>query len=107
VAEVFELEPHERLYIHRKAIGTTQRRMAEVLGMTINFYANLELGIIHRENELPNYEISKLEECILLRRRKGWFQGQLAKELGVSRTWVNRMETGKEDPEPLFKYWNL
>ena len=33
-----------------------------------------------------------------LRTSKGWSQGQLAQELGVSRQTVNAIETGKYDP---------
>lgn len=33
-----------------------------------------------------------------LRDQKGWTQGQLAKQLGVSRQSVNAIETGKYDP---------
>lgn len=33
-----------------------------------------------------------------LRDQKGWTQGELAKQLGVSRQSVNAIETGKYDP---------
>lgn len=33
-----------------------------------------------------------------LRMSRGWSQGQLAQELGVSRQTVNAIETGKYDP---------
>jgi putative transcriptional regulator len=33
-----------------------------------------------------------------LRTSRGWSQGQLAQELGVSRQTVNAIETGKYDP---------
>jgi putative transcriptional regulator len=33
-----------------------------------------------------------------LRAAKGWSQGELAHELGVSRQTVNAIETGKYDP---------
>ena len=44
-----------------------------------------------------------------LRMSKGWSQGQLAQELGVSRQTVNAIETGKYDPSlPLaFKIAHL
>ncbi len=44
-----------------------------------------------------------------LRTSKGWSQGQLAQELGVSRQTVNAIETGKYDPSlPLaFKIAHL
>jgi putative transcriptional regulator len=33
-----------------------------------------------------------------LREKKGWSQGELADELGVSRQSINAIETGKFDP---------
>lgn len=33
-----------------------------------------------------------------LRASKGWSQGDLARELGVSRQTINALETGKYDP---------
>jgi putative transcriptional regulator len=33
-----------------------------------------------------------------LRALKGWSQGELAQELGVSRQTINAIETGKYDP---------
>ncbi|PPU78441.1 MULTISPECIES: helix-turn-helix transcriptional regulator [Xanthomonas] len=33
-----------------------------------------------------------------LREAKGWSQGELAEQLGVSRQTINALETGKYDP---------
>ena len=120
MAEVLELAQYEVLYLHRKRARLTQKEMADQLEVSINTYCDLELGLklsprwikildedLRVFNKYKNYPPSSLETCILLRRRRGWFQQRLANELGVSRNWVNRMEAGKENPEPLFKYWNL
>jgi putative transcriptional regulator len=39
--------------------------------------------------------INRLRE---LRASKGWSQGELAQQLGVSRQTINAIETGKYDP---------
>lgn len=49
----------------------------------------------------------KLKRCKELRLQNKKTQAQLAKELGVSRVYVNRMENdNRANPAILFKYWN-
>ena len=48
----------------------------------------------------------KLKRCKELRMESSLTQADLAKELGVSRVYVNRMENdNRANPAILFKYW--
>tara|TARA_R110000772_G_scaffold20306_2_gene56337 strand:+ start:474 stop:641 length:168 start_codon:yes stop_codon:yes gene_type:complete len=51
------------------------------------------------------HKISDIEECVLKRRRCHMTQDDVAKELDMSRLWVNRMEQGIEPAERLIAYW--
>lgn len=59
--------------------------------------------------KVPVVSIGKLEpheRCVLMRRRTGYTQKRVAKELKVCRWWLNQMETGRIDCTPLTDYWN-
>jgi DNA-directed RNA polymerase specialized sigma subunit len=51
------------------------------------------------------HKISDVEECVLKRRRNHMTQADVAKELGISRLWVNRMEQGTEPADRLIEFW--
>lgn len=46
------------------------------------------------------------ERCLLQRRRAGYTQARVAKDIGVCRWWLNQMEHGKIDCTPLSSYWD-
>jgi hypothetical protein len=46
------------------------------------------------------------ERCLLQRRRTGYTQLEIAKDIGVCRWWLNQMEHGKIDCTPLSSYWD-
>jgi hypothetical protein len=50
--------------------------------------------------------LSPNERCVLQRKRAGYTQVQVAKDLGLCRWWVNQMETGRQDCSPLSSYWD-
>ena len=45
--------------------------------------------------------MSNHEKLRAIRKRKGWSQERLARELGVSFQTIHRWETGKFEPSPL------
>jgi len=45
------------------------------------------------------------ERCLIMRRRCGKTQLQVAKVLGCSRYWLNKMELGLESCDDLLWYW--
>lgn len=55
---------------------------------------------------LNDKSIPKPLAYVVMRRREGMTQRQLANELGVSRQWVNLMENGLESDDLLDEYWN-
>lgn len=55
---------------------------------------------------LNDKSVPKSLAYVLLRRREGMTQRELASELGVSRQWVNLMENGLESDDLLDEYWN-
>ncbi len=99
----------EKLFAYRALKKWTQRRAASFWGVGFWTYRAWE------ENpnappptvraELPKIELSKQLRYVILRRREGMTQSDLARELKVSRQWVNRMELGLESDQLLRDYW--
>lgn len=68
-------------------------------------YSQMELGSIPAKR-LKIGRITENERCVLMRRRAGYTQRQVGKDLGFCRWWINQMESGKVDCTPLTTYWN-
>lgn len=118
----------ERLYIHRRRLELSQPEMADILGVPTYVYVEAENGdeaqvkrverarkrtgirplgrVPPLEGVKPLGRVSPLEQCVLQRRRGNITQAAVAKALGVSRLWVNRMERGLADPARLIAYWS-
>ena len=103
---ITKVEPREYLFIDRIKRKLNQTQYASRMGCTRHQYSEIELGL-----RLPWFWVEKLiltevEKCILLRRREGLKQGQLANIIGITRTWVRLMETGGRNPARLIEYWS-
>jgi transcriptional regulator with XRE-family HTH domain len=98
----------ERLMIWRVRQGLTQRQAAQHCKMTLGRYGLAERGKLE-PSELPEHNVGMLranERCLLQRRRLGWTQGRVAKEMSVSRYWLCLMEQGRVDCTALCNYWD-
>lgn len=98
----------EKVFAHRLASGKTQKQAARKWGVSFWVYRSWE----ENPNAVPERveeAISKLDVAasryIILRRRHGMTQSDLAVEIGCSRQWVNRMERGLECDDALRDYW--
>jgi DNA-binding XRE family transcriptional regulator len=106
------LSQPERLLIHRRRLGYTQARAAKHWKLHAHIYARMENGdaVTLRRHALsvpkaaaPN--LKDHERCLIMRRRCGKTQVQVAKELAVSRYWLNLMELGKVPCDDLLWFW--
>lgn len=91
----------ELLWITRRREGLDQVEMAEKMGVSRHKYQESEAqktGKLYRRLE-------DHERCALYRRRTKKTQSAIAKEIGVSRIWVNRMEIGTAEVDKLLAYW--
>ena len=98
----------ERALIQRRRRGENQRRAAERHGLSIFIYGRLERDNPPRWLMIVPIKIDKLtpaERCLLYRRRAGYTQARVAKELGVCRWWLNQMERGAVACDDLLWYW--
>ena len=105
----------EVLFLNRRRLGLNQDEMAVRRGLTRHTYSLLEQdkteigrvlpGGLTRDDLRLKRGVRSHEKCVIYRRRTGALQRQIADHLGVSRVWVNRMETGAADPTPLLCYW--
>ena len=96
----------EYLFIKRLRLKFNQVEMAKEYGISRHLYSEIELGLKVPNFWVEQFNFNYVEKCILLRRRKGWKQGQLANKLGITRTWLRLMETGGRNPARLIEYWS-
>lgn len=99
----------ERLFLHRKRAGKTQSEVAAIHGVGLFTYGQWETGAVEPPKEAAKIKLGRLkpnETALLLRRRAGKTQKEVAAKLKCSRFHVNRMESGEADAEPLLKLWN-
>ena len=86
----------------------SQQEMADFCGITRNFYGEVERDQMECSNlGSSSVEPLKLNEKMLLARRRAELtQGEVAKEIGVTRYWLNQMEIGAASvSEDLLKFW--
>ena len=98
----------ELLFVYRKRENMTQTEMAKQHNVGRVRWSLWERGL-----ETPKIDVGLIsafltdqERCVILRRREGITQGELAKSIGVSRWWLNQMESGCAEPKKLFAYWS-
>ena len=100
------VQPNEFLYILRHRLKINQVEMAANLKITRHILSKIELEKQAATFFIKDLSLTQVEKCILLRRRAGKNQGQLSFYMGVSRTWVNHMETERSNPARLLEYWS-
>lgn len=97
----------ERIFIARRRLGQTQLQRAQHFGVSLPVYCAWERD----EGEppkrvLPRFsKLAAYEACVLLRRRAGKLQREVAKKLKCSRFHLNKMERGLAPCEDLLAYW--
>lgn len=107
----------ETLFIQRRRLGVSQKARAEQLNISEWQYTEYEQD----RQEVPKGiycpkgmgavsayadPLTKIEELTLKRRRNGWTQQEVADDIGCSRLWVIRMESGTANPALLYDYWS-
>lgn len=110
-----KLSPSERLLIHRRRLGLTQAQAARKLKMPVHIYARVENGKLGPSQPAghpcwqwlsgPATAVESHERCLVMRRRCGKTQTDVAKELKCSRYWLNQMEIGNVPCDTLLWYW--
>ncbi len=103
---------NEYLFIERHKLKINQTKMANRFGITRHLYSEIELGLKligilpGWRNLLIPIKLTEIEKCIILRRRAGLTHTQLSGKIGISRTWLCLMETGRRNPARLIEYWS-
>ena len=103
---ITKVKPHEYLFIDRIKRKFNQTKYASRVGCTRHQYSEIELGLKIPNFWVEEFILTEVEKCILLRRRLGCKQGELANIIGVTRTWIRLMETGGRNPARLIEYWS-
>ena len=108
MAKIADLTPGERLLIYRRRRDESQEQAARRLNITRNVYGRLERDCEDWQIHLPKMrELQIHEKCLLVRRRNRKTQEEIAAEIGVTRFWMNQMETGKGSCDCLAEFWGL
>lgn len=97
----------ELLFLDRRKRGETQAQAAKRIGTNRYIYGFWERDEPIRPYPKTNYRCKEKEEIfIIIRRRAGLTQKQMAKKLKCSENWYRMMEKGQVDNKKLRKYWN-
>ncbi len=100
---------YEKFFIKRFRLNINQTEVADYFGLTRHEISKIELGQLGPPIpglEFKGIKLTRVEICIILRRREGLNHTQLSGKMGVSRTWVSHMETGRSNPARLIEYWS-
>ena len=100
------LEPHEKLLLHRRRRGETQKDAAYRLGVPKKRYILWENGAMRCPRVPRLSRIKPHERCFIRRRRANMTQEELAGLLGLSTLWVAKMEMNKVPNKQLMEFWD-
>lgn len=107
MASLKEFKPTqpEQLLVERRRLGLNQSEMAAQYGITLDVLLDWEKGRRRPLTPARRLHLRPFEVCMLLRKRCGHSQTQMAELLGVSRVLINQMEVGKLPADRLVQYW--
>lgn len=97
----------ERMYVVRRRRGWTQSKAARMCGTYRSQYQLWEADAEDGAPDTPVGCLSTEEMTLLLRRRAGLTQQQLADAIGCSRQWLVMMERGLAPIDTLTTFWEL
>jgi DNA-binding transcriptional regulator YiaG len=78
--------------------------MAEQEGVPVSRYVKWESGI-ETPDSAPVGRLKDNERCVIMRRRVGTTQDEIASALNRCRRWVQMMELGRVPCDDLLWYW--
>lgn len=101
-----QLTRGERIFLARRRNRESQEVAAACALVSRMQYQRAELDVDPRPVPSPRaIRPTPLEELVILRRRSGLTQDEVAHSLGLSRQWVNKMELGKIEATRLQEFW--
>lgn len=104
----FRAKNSQKLMLLRRRHNLTHAQMAAQMGMTEEYYREVEEG--KHEDRLPFVPIGYMalyEHCYLLRLESELTLDQIAEKMGVIKEHVGLMELGVMDPSPLAAFWEI
>lgn len=105
--ELEKLTPAECLLIDRRRRNETQAQAAQRMNISQNRYSFWERGLAQPDTYPKIKKLGDHEVCFLYRRRAGFTQIRVAKEIGCCKEWVKRMEQGNAPVGALIEYWEV
>lgn len=100
-----ELTNGEKLFLDRRRSGNTRVQAAKKWKVSKNEYIIWEKNDSESIPFVKMNDVTSIEMCVIQRKRWKITQDHLAKELNLSRSWVNQMEKGSSEPARLIFYW--
>lgn len=98
----------EQLFLRRRREGLTQVEAATAHNVSRALYSLAERDLsneVRPTKPLPTGELLGHEKCVILRRRAGLTQQDVAAQLGVCRRTMMLMELNVISAEPLVEHW--
>lgn len=98
----------ESLLLWRRRADLNQVEAAAIFKTSPDIYREWEAD--RRTGDQPRKHLGALklhEVCLIMRRRAGQTQRELAKALGCTRLWVISMESGEAPVDRLRQHWGI
>lgn len=99
------LSPGEKLLIWRKRMGYSQMEAASYFDVFYFVYKMAEYGVA---KDFPYKKIKITlrphEKCLILRKRMGKTQREIAEDFGICREWMIQQERGEVDCTKLLEW---
>lgn len=96
----------ERLAILRRRYGQTQHQAAVRWGVPFHRYCDWEAGRRTDLPAIPYFKLTMPERCRLKREHSNMTQREVARLVGRSRLWVNKVEAGLVPSDRLAFFWS-
>lgn len=106
------LTPGEQYLIWRRRNKWTQSSAAWELGVPLHAYKLIETDKMSATTGFTSpwtkkQALAAHERCLIYRKRCGKTQKEIAAEMGVSRFWFHKMESGAIDSTELMCWWEV
>ena len=99
------LSSGESLLIQRRRASLTQAEMGANFKMSRHSYGEYERDLVEiKTDHLSFDDLQPYEKCVILRKRAGMTQLEVALLMGLSRYWINQKEIGRVDCQDLLTF---
>lgn len=100
-----DLTPGEKLYLWRRRKNKRVWEYARQYGVSRYAYQRWENDLGDDIPIIKLMGVEQAEQFVILRKRSGMTQKELAARMGISRSWLHLVEAGKVSMKQAIEFW--